>query len=113
MRIRIQLITLKRFRMRNRIQDTQMMYLRNSRVKEASQTRLRRRLAARLLPTRTHRAQGEGGMGRGRGTDTPRAKSVTNTIYRQKFAIFIANVRRITADQPMRTYWNSTQVGTR
>jgi hypothetical protein len=71
------------------------MYLRKSRVKEASQTRLSRRLAARLLPTRTHRAQGEGGIGRGRGTDTPRAKSVTNTIYRQKFAIFIANVRRV------------------
>ena len=68
------------------------MYLRKSRVKEASQTRLRRRLAARLLPTRTHRAQGEGGIGRGRGTDTPRAKSVTNTIYRQKFAIFITNL---------------------
>ncbi len=92
MRIRIQLITLMRIRklnpMRNRSQVTQMMYLRNSRVKEASQTRLRRRLATRLLPTRTHRAQGEGGIGRGRGTDTPRAKSVTNTIYRQKFAIF-------------------------
>jgi hypothetical protein len=82
-------------------------------VKEASQTRLSRRLAARLLPTRTHRAQGEGGIGRGRGTDTPRAKSVTNTIYRQKFVIFITNVRRVIVDQPMRTYWNSTQVDNR
>jgi hypothetical protein len=94
-RIQTQLATFMRIRLRNRIQVTQKMYLRKSRVKEASQTRLRRRLAARLLPTRTHRAQGEGGIGRGRGTDTPRAKSVTNTIYRQKFAIFTANVRRV------------------
>ncbi len=111
MRIRIQLITLMRIRMRNQIQVTQIMYLRKSRVKEASQTRLSRRLAARLLPTRTHRAQGEGGRGRGRGTDTPRAKSVTNTIYRQKFAI--NQCAQGLVDQPMRTYWNSTQVENR
>jgi hypothetical protein len=58
----------------------EQLYLRKSQVKEASQTRLRRRLAVRLLHTRTHRAHGEGGMGSGRGTDTPRAKSVTKTI---------------------------------
>jgi len=57
-----------------------MHYLRKSQVKEPNQTAERSRLAARLLPTRTHRAQGEGGRGRGRGTDTPLAKSVTNTI---------------------------------
>ena len=64
--------------------EVQHTNLRKSQAKEPSQTRERRRLAVRLLHTRTHRAQGEGGSGRGRGTDTPRAKSVTNTIYKDK-----------------------------
>ena len=55
-------------------------YLRNSQVKDPSQTSESSRLAVRLVHTRTHLAQGEGGSGRGRGTDTPLAKSVTNTI---------------------------------
>jgi hypothetical protein len=57
------------------------VYLRKSQVKEPSQVSERMKLAVRLVQTRTHLAQGEGGRGRGRGTDTPRAKSVTNTIY--------------------------------